>query len=78
MKLKEAALRFLEYCELDRSLSIKTVRMYGYYLQFFQNWLLKYKTLKLKQETADYDVEKIDENTIREFRLYLSHQYTGY
>src|SRR3989338_6232860 len=75
MKLKEAALRFLEYCELDRSLSIKTVRMYGYYLQFFQNWLLKYKTLKLKQETADYDVEKIDENTIREFRLYLSHQY---
>lgn len=69
MGIKEAVLRFLEYCELDRNLSVKTVRMYGYYLQFFQNWLLK------GQNTNEFAVEKIDENIIRNFRLYLSHQY---
>ncbi len=66
--MKEAVLRFLEYCELDKNLSLKTVRMYGYYMQFFQDWLLKGKE-------GDFPVEKIDENTIREFRLYLSHTY---
>lgn len=75
MGIKSAILNFLEYCELDRNLSLKTVRMYGYYLQFFQTWLLKHKTLNTKLETSDYEVEKIDENIIREFRLYLSHQY---
>lgn len=69
MGINEAILRFLEYCELDRNLSIKTVRMYGYYLQFFQGWLLKI------QNSKDLEIEKIDENIIRDFRLYLSHQY---
>src|SRR3989344_6475483 len=69
MDIKNAILRFLEYCELDRNLSLKTVRMYGYYLQFFQSWLLK------NQRAEDFDVEKIDENVIRNFRLYLYHQY---
>lgn len=69
MGIKEAVLRFLEYCELDRNLSLKTVKMYGYYLYFFQNWLLKTKNV------SDFEVEKIDEEIIRNFRLYLSHQY---
>ncbi len=69
MGVKEAVLRFLEYCELDKGLSVKTVRMYGYYLGFFQGWLLK------ANNTEDFDVEKIDEETIRNFRLYLSHSY---
>lgn len=64
MSIKEAVLRFLEYCELDRNLSIKTVRMYGYYLTFFQEWL-----------KDDIEVEKINEDTVRNFRLFLSHQY---
>lgn len=82
MDLKEAILRFLEYCELDRNLSLKTVKMYGYYLNFFQTWLLKssqYKVLSIKQkqetEDGDFTVEKITEETVREFRLYLSHNY---
>ena len=37
MGIKEALLRFLEYSELDRNLSLKTVKMYGYYLLFFQH-----------------------------------------
>lgn len=82
MDLKEAILRFLEYCELDRNLSLKTVKMYGYYLNFFQTWLLKssqYKVLSIKQkqeiENKDFPVEKVTDETIREFRLYLSHNY---
>lgn len=69
MGIKEATLQFLEYCELDRNLSTRTVKMYGYYLGFFQNWLLK------AQNAEDYDVTKIDENAVRSFRLYLSHSY---
>jgi len=69
MSIKEAVLRFLEYCELDRNLSIKTVRMYGYYLNFFQEWLLT------SNKVQDYEVEKINEDTVRNFRLFLSHQY---
>jgi len=69
MGLKDAVLNFLEYCELDKNLSQKTVKMYGYYLNFFQGWLLK------KEQKDDFDIEKIDENIIRDFRLFLSNQY---
>ncbi|NTU47235.1 tyrosine-type recombinase/integrase [Candidatus Roizmanbacteria bacterium] len=69
MGLKEAVLRFLEYSELDRNLSPRTVKMYGYYVLFFQDWLLK------KLQIEDIPVEKITDDMIREFRLYLSHTY---
>lgn len=85
MGIKEAVIRFLEYCELDRNLSLKTVRMYGYYLQFFESWLLNSKTPEVSSRGSstsgvsvvarDFPVEKIDENTIRNFRLYISHEY---
>src|SRR3989344_7848805 len=87
MGIKDAVLRFLEYCELDRNLSLKTVRMYGYYLLFFQSWLLRSRKLtsevfpSLRSSSTsevpkdDFDVEKIDDDIIRNFRLYLSHQY---
>lgn len=81
MGINEAVLRFLEYCELDKNLSVKTVRMYGYYLEFFQNWLLvKYQNPNFKDQNTseqgkDFPVEKIDENIVRNFRLYLSHEY---
>lgn len=73
MGIKEAISRFLEYSELDRNLSLKTVKMYGYYLTFFQEWLLK----RQGEDTtnADFNVEKIDDTIVRDFRLYLSHTY---
>lgn len=74
MGINEAVLRFLEYCELDRNLSLKTVRMYGYYLQFFQDWLVSGQKTEGNNK-GDFDVEKIDDNTVRNFRLYLSHEY---
>jgi len=69
MSIKESVLRFLEYCELDKNLSQKTVKMYGYYLSFFQDWLIK------TYNDENFQVEKIDENIIRNFRLFLSHNY---
>jgi len=73
MSIKEAVLRFLEYCELDKNLSLKTVKMYGYYLQFFQNWVVQ--SAKIKNQSEDANIEDINEEMIRNFRLYLSHQY---
>ncbi len=69
MSIKDAILRFLEYCELDRNLSPRTVRMYGYYMHFFQSWLTA------SSQIESFPIDKIDENIIRNFRLYLSHQY---
>lgn len=75
MTIKEAILRFLEYCELDRNLSVKTVKMYGYYLQFFEQWMIKHETCNMKHVTQEIEVEKISDETIRQFRLFLSHDY---
>lgn len=76
MDINEAVLRFLEYCELDKNLSLKTVRMYGYYLGFFKQWLLESpSSAKAMEGKQKFPVEKIDENIIRNFRLYISHQY---
>ncbi|MBI5127036.1 tyrosine-type recombinase/integrase [Candidatus Roizmanbacteria bacterium] len=69
MEINEAVLRFLEYCELDKNLSLKTVRMYGYYLNFFKQWLLQ------SQKVENFQVEKIDDNIVRNFRLFISHTY---
>lgn len=69
MNIKEAITRFLEYCDLDRNLSPKTVKMYSYYLNFFADWLLK------SNQKENIDIEKVDEHNIRDFRLYLSNQY---
>lgn len=71
MTLKEAVLRFLEYCELDRNLSPRTVRMYGYYLNFFDQWVIK----TFEKESAD--VTLLTDSHIRQFRLYLSQQYVN-
>lgn len=79
MGINEAVLRFLEYCELDKNLSLKTVKMYAYYMTFFQNWILDQKVPvnvnAPPQTKRDLDVETITEEDIRNFRLYLSHNY---
>lgn len=69
MTLKEAVLRFLEYCELDRNLSPRTVRMYGYYLNFFEEWVHK------EYSEVAGSIEQMTDEQVRKFRLYLSQQY---
>ncbi len=82
MQLKEAIERFLEYAELDRNLSQKTVRMYSYYLWFFYTWVVAVKVpvgkTKRKDDVEgalDLHVEDIDDELIRKYRLYLSREY---
>ena len=81
MLLKEGIDRFLEYCDLDRNLSQKTVKMYAYYLKFFEEWTKK-EGGKWKMEGGleggglpagrqGLSVEKVDEEMVRQFRLYL-------
>lgn len=69
MPLKDAIAQFLEYCELDRNLSQKTIRMYAYYLGFFNTWLDEnYKDSAL-------EIEKLEDKQVRRFRLFLAQQY---
>lgn len=88
MLLHEAILRFLEYCELDKNLSLKTVKMYGYYLHFFETWMNN-QTVEgqplvevsddehsiPQNATSKIEVENITDEEVRQFRLYLSHRY---
>lgn len=55
---------FLEYCELDRNLSQTTVKTYGYFLGSFATWL----------NTTGKSIrpENLDDEIIRQYRLYLS------
>lgn len=89
MLLREAIDRFLEYCELDKNLSQRTVRMYSYYMEFFYEWMttgqrasqampaLEGSSVSEDESTQkkDINVEDITEETIRNFRLYLSRDY---
>lgn len=76
MDINEAILRFLEYCDTTKNRSLKTIKMYSYYLNFFKKWLLgspySVKTTDGKQK---FSVEKITDETIRSFRLYISQVY---
>ena len=71
MTVSESIQEFLDYCELEKNLSQKTVRMYAYYLRFFQDWVHEEKKSK------EVDVMDLKEKDIREFRLYLSREYTN-
>jgi site-specific recombinase XerD len=71
MTLSEAVKQFLDYCEIDKNLSQKTIKMYSYYLTFFKDWVEE------THKETEFPIEKIDENTIRDFRLYLSRNYNN-
>jgi site-specific recombinase XerD len=71
MNLKDAIDRFLEYCELDKNLSQKTVRMYSYYINFFKSWVEKTQ----KKSAEEIMVGDLDEELIRTYRLHLSREY---
>lgn len=77
MTVNEAILQFLEDCEITKGLSLKTVKMYGYYLSFFKNWLEKNSSFAnlSDNDKKNINIETIDDNTIRRFRLYISHEY---
>jgi site-specific recombinase XerD len=57
--------RFLEHCELDKNLSPLTLKMYAYYLRFFQQWL----TANVASARHPKDITP---ELVRRFRLFLS------
>lgn len=65
MNLNELKTRFLEYIEIEKGRSLKTVENYDRYLTVF---LKQSKLIK---------AEDIKDSTIREFRLWLNRQVSG-
>lgn len=62
MQVTSAKTQFLEYLEIEKGLSLKTVENYDRYLSRF----FKFANIK--------DVEKITEDKLREFRIHLNRQ----
>lgn len=63
--LKKLKQQFLEYIEIEKGRSLKTVENYDHYLSRF----LEY--------TKNDDPDKITADSVREFRLWLNRQLTG-
>lgn len=60
MYLSEAILKYLEYMEIEQNRSIKTIENYHHYLD------------RLVEFGDDIEVEKIDEEAVRKWRLWLN------
>lgn len=71
MFIKEAIKQYLDYCEIDKNLSSKTIRMYSYYLNFFADWVIK------ESKKDEFQIEDVTEEHLRAFRLYLSRNYNN-
>lgn len=63
--LKQLKTQFLEYIEIEKGRSLKTVENYDHYLSRFLEYI------------KNDDPEKIDDVKVREFRLWLNRQSTG-
>ncbi len=61
MKLKKACNKFLEYCEITKNQSVKTLENYFHYLKRFKEFV-----------GADSEVGEIDLDLINNYRIYLN------
>jgi site-specific recombinase XerD len=57
---------FLEYLEIERNCSKLTIRDYRHYLDVFARWMT--------ENYPNRKIEKVDLNTIRKFRVYLTNR----
>lgn len=64
--LKQLKTQFLEYIEIEKGRSLKTVENYDHYLTRFLNF------------TKNDNPNEITDNMIREFRIWLNRQPTGH
>ena len=64
--LQDLKSRFLEYIEIERGRSLKTVENYDRYLNKFLEFV--------KTNFKILDADKVDERMLREYRLYLNRQ----
>lgn len=68
-ELEKYILEFLEYLEIERDVSPLTVRNYAHYLKRFSSWLIKKKSSPILKD--------ITQESVREYRLYLSRLPAG-
>lgn len=66
MDLNTAIRRFLEHLEIERNCSVLTVRDYEHYLMTFLTWCNAHNGVS--------KVEDIDQEVVRQFRLFLAHR----
>jgi len=66
MTLNELIIEFLEHLEVEKNFSPLTIKNYHHYLSRFSNWLSKFSP------ALSSDVTKINQETIKKYRLYLS------
>ncbi|EKD58155.1 MAG: hypothetical protein ACD_57C00014G0002 [uncultured bacterium] len=64
MDLKDGLIRFIEYLEIEKNCSPLTVRNYHHYLSVFAEWF--------KSQNKGFNVEDIDNESVRQFRLFLA------
>src|ERR1035437_1202194 len=64
--LKQLKTQFLEYIEIEKGRSLKTVENYDHYLSRFLGFI------------KNDNPENIDDKTVREFRLWLNRQPSGH
>ncbi len=60
---------FLDYCEVEKGLSLNTQRNYGQYLELFSKWLVE------EQEDEGLLPHKLTAKHIWDYRLYLARSY---
>ena len=57
---------FLQYCEVERNLSLGTVKMYHLYLKEFADYT------KRAQNSDNVNFDKITQDSVRDYRVYLN------
>ncbi len=67
--LKELKTQFLEYLEIERGAALRTIENYDFYLGKYLDFIEKKKGIK--------SPDKINLDSVREFRLWLNNQPTG-
>ncbi|KKP97483.1 MAG: Tyrosine recombinase xerD [Parcubacteria group bacterium GW2011_GWD2_38_12] len=68
MNLKSLKIEFLEYLEIEKNRSPKTIENYDHHLARFFDWLMGY----FKKNTDKISAEEISEDSVRKFRLFLA------
>jgi len=64
---RESVINFLEHLEVERNLSLLTVRNYSHYLNRFVDWF--------QSQSGKKDIKDLDQEILRKFRVYLN-RYT--
>lgn len=68
--LKILKIEFLEYLEIEKNRSPKTIENYAHHLNRFFDWLAE----SLKKNTDKISADEISEDLVRKFRLFLARE----